>query len=59
MTLPKFKEEMLVSYKHMVGTIVCITEQYFTFNPNDSDAVLLVYKSDWHLVTPVELAQTP
>jgi hypothetical protein len=51
MPLPKFKEEMFVSYKHMVGTIVCITEQYFTFNPKDSKAVLLVYKSDWETVT--------
>jgi hypothetical protein len=50
---------MSVSYKDMIGTIVCITEKYFTFNPKDSNAVLLVYKSDWHLVTPVELAQTP
>lgn len=59
MTLPKFKEKMSVSYRDMIGTIVCITEPYFTFNPNDSNAVLVVYKNEWHLVTPVELAQTP
>jgi hypothetical protein len=51
MTLPKFKEKMSVSYKDMVGTIVCITEQYFTFNPTNSDAVLLVFKDDWSTVT--------
>ena len=50
---------MLVSYKDMIGNIVCITEYYFTLNLSNSNAVLLVYKSDWHLVTPVELAQTP
>jgi hypothetical protein len=49
--LKKFKENMLVSYKDMVGTIVCMTEQYFTFNPKDSNAVLLVYKSQWNSVT--------
>jgi hypothetical protein len=53
------KEKMLVSYKDMIGNIVCITEYYFTLNLSNSNAVLLVYKSDWHLVTPVELAQTP
>jgi len=51
MPLPKFKEKMFVSYKDMIGTIVCITEQYFTFNPKDSNAVLLVYKNDWSGVT--------
>ena len=51
MTLPKFKEKMSISYKDMVGTIVCITEQYFTFSPNNSNAVLLVYKTDWSTVT--------
>jgi hypothetical protein len=51
MTLPKFKEKMSISYKDMVGTIVCITEQYFTFNPKDSNAVLLVFKDDWSTVT--------
>jgi hypothetical protein len=53
------KEKMPVSYKDMIGIVVCITEQYFTFTPNNTNALLLVYKSDWHLVTPVELAQTP
>ena len=42
---------MSVSYKNMVGTIVCITEQYFTFNPENSNAVLLVYKNEWSGVT--------
>ena len=50
---------MSVSYKDVIGIVVCITEQYFTFNPNNTNVLLLVYKSDWHLVTPVELAQTP
>ena len=51
MTLPKFKEKMSVSYKDMVGTIVCITEQYFTFTPNNTNVLLLVYKTDWNTVT--------
>jgi len=58
MPLPNFEEKMIVSYKDMIGNIVCITKHYFTFNPNNSNAILLVYKNDWKDVTVLQVAQT-
>jgi len=56
MPLLNFEEKMTVSYENMIGNIVCITEQYFTFQPNNSNAILLVYKNDWSGVTVLQVA---
>jgi len=59
MPLPNFEEKMTVSYENMIGNIVCITEQYFTFQPNNSNAIILIYKENWKDVTVLQVAQTP
>jgi hypothetical protein len=52
MTNPQtFSEKMLISYKNMEGRIVFVDNQYFTFTPNGSSALLLVYRQDWNTVT--------
>ena len=50
---------MIVSYKDMNGKIVHVGKDYMTFTPFNSNALLVICKFNWHLVTPVELAQTP
>lgn len=59
MTLPNFEEKMTISYNNRIGNIVCITKHYFTFQPNDSNAIILIYKENWKSVTVLQLAQTP
>ena len=51
MLLPKFEEQMIVSYEDMIGSIVCITKHYFTFMPNNTNALILVYRENWNAVT--------
>jgi hypothetical protein len=53
------EEEMIVSYKDMKGKIVFVCGEYATFTPNNSKALLLIYRDTWNTVTPVELSQTP
>jgi len=64
MLYPTFIENQLVNYKHMCGEIRFISEFYITIcvskgEHKSKDVCALVPKSNWHLVTPVELAQTP
>jgi hypothetical protein len=42
---------MIISYKNTNGKIVFLGNQYFTFVPDNSNALLLVYREDWKNVT--------
>ena len=45
------KEKMIVQYKNMTGKIVFVGSKYVTFNPNDTAALLLIYRENWNDVT--------
>jgi len=45
------EEKMSVSYRDMTGKIVFVCEHYATFNPVNSNALLLIYRDNWKNVT--------
>jgi hypothetical protein len=45
------EEKMFVSYKDMKGKIVFVCDSYATFNPINSNALMLIYKNNWTNVT--------
>lgn len=52
------EEKINVSYKDMKGQIIYMTNNYFTFTPFNSKALILVYKENWKDVTVLQVAQT-
>ena len=54
-----FEEKSVIAYKEFIGTIHFIGTQYITFIPNNSQAVILVYKENWKDVTVLEVSTTP
>jgi len=55
----QFKSGTKVLYTEVIGTINFVGEQYITFNPENSNALLLIYKQDWKDVTVLEPSTTP
>lgn len=55
----KFEEKMRVCYKNISGKILYITNNYFTFTPFDTSALIVVYKNEWKDVTVLQVAQDP
>lgn len=55
----QFEEQMKVSYKEFIGNIHFVGKQYITFRPENSQALLLVYKEQWKDVTVLEVSTTP
>ena len=54
-----FEEQMKVSYKEFIGHIDFVGKKYITFTPENSGALLLVYKEQWKDVTVLEVSTTP
>jgi hypothetical protein len=45
------KEKMFVEYKDIRGKIVFVCDDYVTFTPINTAALLVVYRKDWSNVT--------
>ena len=47
------QEKMFVEYKDMKGKIVFVCEDYVTFTPINSAALLVIYRNDWSNMTVI------
>ena len=45
------KEKMCINYDGFKGQIVFVCDQYATFNPFNSKALILIFKENWEDVT--------
>ena len=52
-----FEEKMYVQYRDLKGVVTFVSKSYITFNPSDSNALMLIYKENWKNVTVLEVAQ--
>jgi hypothetical protein len=52
-----FKTQSLIQYKNLIGRIQFVNKSYFTFTPDNTTALIVVYREDWNNVTILEVAQ--
>ena len=53
------KEKMFVEYKNLKGKIMFVCDEYATFTPINTSALIVIYREDWNSVTLMQVAHNP